>query len=73
MENPKSEGYYELWKKKFTPANLKKAAEIRHMKEFRNSHNVDLIRQRTDDKHGFVILYGKPRKKENVEYWKNKK
>ena len=73
MENLELKGYYEIWKEKFTPANLKKAAGIRNTKASKDSYQVDLIIQRSDDKHEYVRLYGKPSSKENIEIWETKK
>jgi len=73
MKDLELKGYYEIWKEKFTPANLKKATGVRNTKAFKDSYQVDLIIQRSDDKHEYVRLYGKPTSKENIKIWETKK
>jgi hypothetical protein len=63
--------YHEIWKKEFTTANLRNAGGIRNTKGFKDSNNVDIIRQKCND--NYVILYGKPTSKKHIEKWKNKK
>ena len=71
MEKLKSQGYHEIWKRKLNHTNLKMAAGIRNTYGFNETHNVDLIRQRSDD--NYIRLYGKPTSKEHIKIWKNKK
>jgi hypothetical protein len=71
MEDQKLQGYYEIWKKKFTTANLRYAAGVRNTKVAMDPYNVDLIKQRSKDK--YVILYGKTKSKEHIKICKNKK
>jgi len=71
MEDLKLHGYHEIWKRKLMHANLKNAAGIRNTQGFKDSHNVDLIRQRSDDK--YVRLYGKPTSTKHIKIWKNRK
>jgi len=71
MEDLKLHGYHEIWKKERIHSNLKHAGGIRNTQGFKDSNNVDEVRQRTDDK--YVILYGKPTSTKHIKIWENKK